>query len=262
MSKVEVNLDNLRKASRVVATTNELLKGVPNRALKLYIHIADILLARIASVKDFINKDVYLVYAHDGEWFCVEGGVGRALLFTYLDNLRGQIALRFRKKNQSKKCRLCNEILDIFNVLNSRSYSALGALGASPFDRKKGMSLIPLSIICLVCNNFTSILVAEWIREIMGDDFFRCNEPSCIFFDVRNPLHGREKCSKLLELASVKTLDKLIYAVGVEGFEPPESIVVDDMLEEIINSGHLCDKHVEILKKKVNIDSKIVNLQQ
>jgi len=91
VSEVEVNLDNLRKASRVVAITNELLKGVPNRALKLYIHIADILLARIASVKDFINKDVYLVYTLDdrGEWFCVEGGVGRALLFTYLNNLRG-----------------------------------------------------------------------------------------------------------------------------------------------------------------------------
>jgi len=250
---MRVYLNNLREVSKGMATMQSVSNSVISNALRMFITMANALVVEVAVIKDFFGKEKCFVYTLGDGWICVEGGVGNVLLFRYMEILRefiGQLRKQLREKGKDL-CRFCKETLDFIDSIAPMPYIEI-KLTSLPLPEK---SIMPINVWCLTCDHFIGFLIAKWIREeIMGDDFFMCNDLSCIFCKPRDEFHSREKCINLSKLESVRKLED-VFSSACYGVEPPEYVEMDGILKEIIEAGYLCEEHLKLLKRKLNIRS-------
>jgi len=250
---MRVYLNNLRKVSKGMAIIQSVSDSIMSDTLKIFITMANALVVTLAVVKDFFGKEKCLVYAVGDGWICIQGGVGKVLIFRYMEILREyieQVREQLRKEGKDL-CRFCKETLDFIDSIAPVPYIEI-KLTSLPLPEK---SIMPINVWCLTCDHFIGFLIAKWIREeIMGDDFFMCNDLSCIFCKPRDEFHSREKCINLSKLESVRKLED-VFSSACYGVEPPEYVEMDGILKEMIEAGYLCEEHLDILKLKLKEQS-------
>ena len=244
---MRVYLNNLREASKGIAIIRKIARYVPSTALRNFVCMGCILTAEVAIIKDVLGKECF-VYASDGDWLCAEGGVGYVLARKYLLIIKEEVE-RFIKEEGSQ-CVFCKKLLELSPLLIPRSDVRFRYF---PFSRfKKEPDRIPFSIGCLTCNYFTGLLAAEWVREIYGDDFFRCEAPYCIFHESCKVSHSYDRCSSVMEIEGVKRMDNILVN-ACRGKTPPEYIEMDGILKGIMEGGYLCEEHLKALREKLGM---------
>jgi len=246
---VRVYLKNLMNVARGVRILKESIRDMP-ASIRTHAYVTGVVAGRIALIRDFTGRKPFLYLGHRDKYACAQGGVAAVIASAYLV-MFGRMLV---EHGVHEECPVCREAVKRVKKYANKLIPVRKPR-IHPFTRPRPGE-VPFSILCIPCENFTAMLIMEWLRDFIGDGlFFRCDERGCMFSTKRRVGLG-DICDDLMGIRRVSELSELLLGSCTNGDDPPEYIDMRGIVDEIMEGGFLCEKHLKILRGRIMEDAR------